>query len=63
MRDASPRAVEKDVVIVNTGCCHDCGGRCVLKAHVKDGSASILRSGSSIPCGGLARGARVNSNR
>ncbi|KKN34318.1 hypothetical protein LCGC14_0794800 [marine sediment metagenome] len=23
--------------IINTGCCHDCGGRCVLKAHVKDG--------------------------
>lgn len=29
------------VTIVNTGCCHDCGGRCVLKAHVKDGR--ILR--------------------
>ncbi len=27
----------RDVKIVNTGCCHDCGGRCVLKAHVKDG--------------------------
>ncbi|MBW1848031.1 MAG: molybdopterin-dependent oxidoreductase [Deltaproteobacteria bacterium] len=26
-----------DITIVNTGCCHDCGGRCVLKAHVKDG--------------------------
>jgi anaerobic dimethyl sulfoxide reductase subunit A len=26
-----------DVTIVPTGCCHDCGGRCVLKAHVKDG--------------------------
>ncbi len=23
--------------IVNTGCCHDCGGRCVLRAHVKEG--------------------------
>lgn len=28
---------EDDVKIVNTGCCHDCGGRCVLKAHVKNG--------------------------
>ena len=28
---------DKGVTIVNTGCCHDCGGRCVLKAHVKDG--------------------------
>ena len=26
-----------DVTIVTTGCCHDCGGRCVLRAHVKDG--------------------------
>jgi anaerobic dimethyl sulfoxide reductase subunit A len=23
--------------IINTGCCHDCGGRCTLKAHVKNG--------------------------
>ena len=28
---------DPDVAIVPTGCCHDCGGRCVLKAHVKDG--------------------------
>jgi len=28
---------DNDVTIVPTGCCHDCGGRCVLKAHVKDG--------------------------
>ena len=28
---------DDDVTIVNTGCCHDCGGRCVLRAHVKDG--------------------------
>jgi len=27
---------KSDVTIVPTGCCHDCGGRCVLKAHVKD---------------------------
>lgn len=26
---------DNDVKIINTGCCHDCGGRCVLKAHVK----------------------------
>jgi len=29
--------VEENVTIVPTGCCHDCGGRCVLRAHVKDG--------------------------
>lgn len=30
--------IEKsDIKIINTGCCHDCGGRCTLKAHVKDG--------------------------
>lgn len=28
---------DNDVIIVPTGCCHDCGGRCVLKAHVQDG--------------------------
>lgn len=28
---------DSDVIIVPSGCCHDCGGRCVLKAHVKDG--------------------------
>ncbi len=28
---------EDGVTIVPTGCCHDCGGRCVLKAHVKGG--------------------------
>lgn len=26
-----------DITIVPTGCCHDCGGRCVLKAHVREG--------------------------
>ena len=28
---------QNDIEIINTGCCHDCGGRCTLKAHVKDG--------------------------
>ena len=29
--------LDSDVTIIPTGCCHDCGGRCVLRAHVKDG--------------------------
>jgi len=30
---------ESPVTIVNSGGCYDCGGRCVLKIHVKDGRA------------------------
>ncbi|MFC1965879.1 molybdopterin-dependent oxidoreductase [Chloroflexota bacterium] len=37
MSEKAMMAHESDVTIVPTGCCHDCGGRCVLKAHVKDG--------------------------
>jgi anaerobic dimethyl sulfoxide reductase subunit A len=29
----------EDTVIIPTGACHDCGGRCVIKVHVKDGVA------------------------
>jgi len=28
---------EEKEKIINTGCCHDCGGRCVLKVHTKNG--------------------------
>jgi anaerobic dimethyl sulfoxide reductase subunit A len=29
----------ENTVIIPTGSCHDCGGRCVLRVHVKDGVA------------------------
>ena len=35
---------DKDTKIIRTGCCHDCGGRCVLKVHVKDGKIIRLES-------------------
>ncbi len=37
MTEQRPILSDDDVTIVPTGCCHDCGGRCVLKAHVKNG--------------------------
>ncbi len=37
MKNFGTTAPDSDISIINTGCCHDCGGRCVLKAHVKDG--------------------------
>ena len=33
-----------ETYIVNTSCSHDCGGRCVLKAHVKDGKIVRIES-------------------
>ena len=37
MTENDVKKSDDDVKIINTGCCHDCGGRCVLKAHVKNG--------------------------
>jgi anaerobic dimethyl sulfoxide reductase subunit A len=36
--------MENDIQIIKTGCCHDCGGRCVLRAHVKDGKIIRLET-------------------
>ncbi len=37
MSSTDKNKLGSDVTIVNTGCCHDCGGRRVLRAHIKDG--------------------------
>ncbi|MFX1324606.1 MAG: molybdopterin-dependent oxidoreductase [Promethearchaeota archaeon] len=37
MNQSDIEAENNNFKIINTGCCHDCGGRCTLKAHVKDG--------------------------
>ena len=39
MTTAKSNQSEYDVKIVPTGACYDCGGRCVLKVHVKNGVA------------------------
>lgn len=44
MDKAQPPAPGGPVTIVNTGCCHDCGGRCVLRAHVRDGKVIRIES-------------------
>ncbi|MFX0006722.1 MAG: molybdopterin-dependent oxidoreductase [Candidatus Hermodarchaeota archaeon] len=28
---------KNEIKIIKTGCCHDCGGRCILRAHVRNG--------------------------
>jgi anaerobic dimethyl sulfoxide reductase subunit A len=37
MNDIGNNENHDEVKVIKTGCCHDCGGRCVLKAHVKNG--------------------------
>ena len=37
MSDKDSQPNNEEIKIINTGCCHDCGGRCVLRAHVKNG--------------------------
>jgi anaerobic dimethyl sulfoxide reductase subunit A len=44
MSESPSKQIKEDTTIINTGCCHDCGGRCVLKAHVKDGKIIRLES-------------------
>lgn len=36
---ARPKQSDDDVRVVPTGACYDCGGRCVIKVHVKNGVA------------------------
>ncbi|MBE3580222.1 MAG: molybdopterin-dependent oxidoreductase [Thermoanaerobacteraceae bacterium] len=37
LKGAAPAGAEEEVKIVPTACNHNCGGRCVLKAHVRNG--------------------------
>ena len=39
MTTAESEKAMNDVKIIPTGGCYDCGGRCVIKVHVKDGVA------------------------
>ena len=44
MTTAESEQSTDDVKIVPTGGCYDCGGRCVIKVHVKDGVAVRVES-------------------
>lgn len=44
MAESRLGASEDSVTIVRTGCCHDCGGRCILRAHVEDGKIIRLET-------------------
>jgi len=35
---------EANEYIVPTGACHDCGGRCVIRVHVKNGVATRIET-------------------
>ena len=42
-------AAAGDIQVIPTGCAHNCGGRCVLKAHVQDGIIIRITSDTDRP--------------
>ena len=40
---------QSEVEIIPTGCAHNCGGRCVLKAHVQDGVITRITTDTDRP--------------
>ncbi|MEW8959774.1 MAG: dimethyl sulfoxide reductase subunit A, partial [Moorella sp. (in: firmicutes)] len=40
---------EGNELIIPTSCIHNCGGRCLLKAHVKDGVIKYLTTDDTMP--------------
>ena len=40
---------QSEVTVIPTGCAHNCGGRCVLKAHVQDGVIIRITSDTDRP--------------
>nr|MBN1228995.1 molybdopterin-dependent oxidoreductase [Anaerolineae bacterium] len=45
----SKAEAQGETTVIPTGCCHNCGGRCVLKAHVQDGVIVRVTSDTDRP--------------
>jgi len=56
MNGRAGKKVEDDEKIIQTGCTYDCGGRCPLLVHVKNGVVTRIEGGAATPYRACLRG-------